>query len=126
MTAYLSDFALPSEINDKESVIIRMVPVSNVTVSGSTTDVDPTGGELAINNILISGKKSESSYMLGDCDLDSAITIMDATLIQRVVAKETTLSDLAFSLADVDSDKKLTLIDATQIQRYIAKIIDKF
>ena len=126
MTAYLSDFALPSEINNKDSVIIRMVPVSNTTVSGSTTDVDPTGGELAINNILISGKKTDVEYQLGDCDLDGKITIMDATLTQRAVAKDVVLSDIAFTLADVDNDKKLTVMDATQIQRLVAKLIDKF
>ncbi len=126
MTPYLSDFALPSEINNKESVIIRMVPVSNVTVSGSTTDVDPTGGELAINNILISGKKTDTSYMLGDADLDSKISIMDATLIQRAVAKDTILSELSASLADVDDDSKITIMDATKIQRFVAKVIDKF
>ncbi len=126
MTPYLSDFALPSEINDKESVIIRLVPVSNVTVSGSTTDVDPTGGELAINNILFSGTKTTTENLLGDADLDSKVTVMDATLVQRHVAKDVILTDTAFTLADVDSDKKLTIMDATQIQRYVAKMIDEF
>ena len=126
MTPYLSDFALPSEINNKDSVIIRMVPVSNKTVSGGTTDDDPTGGELAINNILIAGKKTDVEYQLGDCDLDTKVTIMDATLTQRAVAKEITLSDISFTLADVDCDKKLTVMDATEIQRFVAKVIDKF
>ena len=126
MTPYLNDFALPSELNDKDSVIIRMVPVSNKTVSGGTTDDDPTGGELAINNILIAGKKTNVEYQLGDCDLDTKITIMDATLAQRAIAKDITLSDIALTLADVDGDKKLTIMDATQIQRFVAKVIDKF
>ena len=100
--------------------------VSNKTVSGGTTDDDPTGGELAINNILIAGKKTNVEYQLGDCDLDTKITIMDATLAQRAVAKDITLSDIALTLADVDGDKKLTIMDATQIQRFVAKVIDKF
>ena len=64
--------------------------------------------------------------MLGDVDLDSKISIMDATLIQRAVAKDTTLSELSESLADVDFDKKISIMDATQIQRFVAKMIDKF
>ena len=105
---------------------IQKVPVSNVTVSGSTTDVDPTGGELAINNILFSGTKTATENLLGDADLDSKITVMDATLVQRHVAKDVILTDTAFTLADVDSDKKLTVMDATQIQRYVAKMINEF
>lgn len=126
MTPYLSDFALPGAINDKDSVIIRLVPVSNVTVSGSTTDVDPAGGEFAINNILISGKKADAEYMLGDVDCDSKVTVMDATKVQRAVAKSIVLSDLEYTLANVDKDDKLSVLDATQIQRFVAKIIDKF
>ncbi len=124
MTQYLCDVALPSEINNKELVIIRLVPVSNATVSGSTTDVDPTGGELAINNILISGSKTETPLM-GDCDLDGSITVMDATAIQLHLASIVDLGADVINIADVDNDNNITIMDATKIQLFIAQLIDK-
>ena len=125
MTAYLEDVALPEAINNQDSVVIRLVPVSNVTVSGSTTDVDPSGGELALNNILISGTKTETPQLvMGDVDLDGVVSVMDATIIQQHVAKLVTLTDTAFTQGDVTYDNELSVADATTIQRFIAKIID--
>ncbi len=125
MTAYLEDVTLPDAISNKDNVIIRLVPVSNTTVSGSTTDVDPTGGELAINNILISGTKAASEDIPGDADLNGKVTIMDATAIQRHLAEIEFLSEKGLGLADVVKDNRLTIVDATQIQRFLAEIVDE-
>ena len=126
MTPYFENTALTSEIDDKETVILRLVPVSNVTVSGSTTDVDPTGGELALNNILISGTKKEVTYKLGDTNLDGEISVMDATVIQQAVALIITMNDQQKTNADVDHNNAVNVVDATVIQRFIAKIIEEF
>ncbi len=125
MTPYFENTALSSAIDNKESVIIRLVPTSNVTVSGSTTDVDPTGGELAINNIVFSGTKKEVEYKKGDTSLDGEVSIMDATYIQLHVAKVSELVGKAFELGDINGDNELAIIDATLIQRFLAKLIDE-
>jgi hypothetical protein len=64
--------------------------------------------------------------ILGDVDGDSNITIMDATAIQRHVAKNLTLTDEQLALGDTDKDGKISVMDATAIQRYVAKLINKF
>ncbi len=126
MTAYLNDVALPSAIDNLDSVIIRLTPTSNVTVSSSTTDVDPSGGELAINNILISGTKSQTpvEYKKGDVDLDDEVTVLDATAIQKHCANLLTLSEQSMKNGDVTDDETLDVLDATTIQKFLAEIID--
>ena len=64
--------------------------------------------------------------LLGDVDNDSEISVMDATVIQRHVAKIKTLNDDQILRADTDKDKEVSVMDATTIQRLVAKIIDKF
>jgi len=62
------------------------------------------------------------SYLRGDADGDGAVTIIDATAIQRMLAdlpQEVFLS----SAADVDGCG-LTVVDATYIQRYLVGFED--
>lgn len=122
LTAYFNGFALPSAIDNQENVILRLVPVSDTTVSGGTIADDPSGGELALNSILISGDKA-STGVRGDSDLSGDISILDATLIQRHLAKLTTLSAASKALADVDGEEGISILDATHIQRFLAKLI---
>jgi len=63
---------------------------------------------------------------MGDVDGDGKISVMDATYIQRHLAKLAILSGDPLKVADVDFDDKITVMDATQIQRFVAKLIDKF
>lgn len=62
----------------------------------------------------------------GDVDLDGDIAIIDATLIQRHLAKLSTLTDEQLSVAKVSTNEQLSILDATYIQRLLAKLIDKF
>ena len=63
---------------------------------------------------------------LGDVDGDGEITILDATVIQRHLAKLTTLSETQLLVADTDKDGAVTILDATVIQRFLAKLITEF
>ena len=126
MVPYLENIKLPEAINNLDSVILRLSPVSDATVNGGTTADDPTGGELAINNILISGTKQSQGLLIGDVDNDGSVTIMDATDIQLYLAKTITLSDEAIKRADADGNLDISIMDATRIQLFLAQIIDKF
>ena len=64
--------------------------------------------------------RAENSMLLGDADGDSEISITDATMIQRDVAKITEIDDDCRRSADVDSDRILTIMDATSIQCWLA------
>lgn len=73
-------------------------------------------------------------YPIGDADRDKELTILDATYIQRVLAKLeiqpkddltsylcVTPGELNY-LSDIDRDGKRTIIDATAIQMKLAKL----
>ena len=61
-----------------------------------------------------------AGYLLGDADGDGAVTILDATAIQRTLVS---LPVKAFveKAADVDRDG-VSILDATRIQRFLAEI----
>lgn len=67
-----------------------------------------------------------SEYTLGDVDGDGIITIMDATAIQRHIAKLIELDGTQQKSADTDYDFSISVMDATTIQRFIAKLITEF
>lgn len=62
----------------------------------------------------------------GDVDLDGDVAITDATLIQRHLAKLSTLTDEQLMIAKVSGNDELSILDATYIQRWLAKLVDKF
>lgn len=61
--------------------------------------------------------------LLGDVDLDGNLSVLDATEIQRLLAKINQFTEQQQKLADVDEDGKISVLDATQIQRQLAKLI---
>ncbi len=64
--------------------------------------------------------------VLGDVNGDGEISVLDATIIQRAVAKLVTLTEAEAACADVDGDGEIAVIDATIIQRFVAKLITEF
>ncbi len=69
---------------------------------------------------------TEPKIMYGDVDMDSKISILDATFIQRHLAKLIVLTDEQITVGKVTGEEKLSILDATMIQRKLAKLIDKF
>lgn len=68
----------------------------------------------------------EVDYLTGDVNGDGEITVIDATHIQRHVAKTKELAGNGLLAADVNKDGEVTIFDATEIQRYVAKIVSEF
>ena len=60
--------------------------------------------------------------LLGDVDGEGAVTVLDATLIQRALASLDTLDTVQGYLADVDGDDEVTILDATAIQRFLSDL----
>ncbi len=65
---------------------------------------------------------ADSEFELGDANMDKKLNIRDATLIQKHLAKITTMSEEAMKLADFNQDSKVNVKDATSIQKFIAGI----
>ncbi len=63
------------------------------------------------------------NYLLGDTNLDSKITIIDATIVQRHCAKLSELTGMALVNGDVNRDKIISITDATRIQAHVANLM---
>jgi len=127
LTAYLRASLLPDDASDRDSLTLRLVPVDMTTVSGGNTADKPSGGEIALNYIVVQGVTADrSNDLLGDVNFSGAVDITDATLIQRSLAGLITLSERQKMLADTDRSGKMEIVDATFIQRYLAGIIREF
>jgi type I pullulanase len=61
-------------------------------------------------------------YRKGDVNRDGNLSIKDATLIQKNIAKLETLDAEQLALADMNGDGTISIKDATKIQRIIAGI----
>ncbi len=59
------------------------------------------------------------SIGMGDINCDGAITIADATLLQRYLGDLVKLSDEQISYCDFDSDGQISVMDCTAIQKYL-------
>lgn len=69
---------------------------------------------------------TEIELVIGDIDNDGAITILDASTVQRHLAKLCEFTEIQKIVADTDRDGIISIIDTSLIQRFIAQIIDKF
>ncbi|MBQ8860847.1 MAG: leucine-rich repeat protein [Ruminococcus sp.] len=78
----------------------------------------------AVNNnipyVLLDAKET---YLLGDADNDGVVTVLDATLIQLVLASKTEKIDGFDTRADIDNDGVVSILDATSIQQYMAGLL---
>lgn len=65
--------------------------------------------------------KPNSEYEIGDVNRDGAVTIADATMIQKQAASLIEFDDEQMMLADVNGDGSVSVIDATEIQKLLAE-----
>ena len=63
--------------------------------------------------------------VFGDVDRDGKLTIKDATLIRKHIAKIIVMTEDQINLADTDYNSKISIADATLIQKKIASVIGK-
>lgn len=85
----------------------------------SIEDIDVTKYEGFEQSLAI----AQIGDLLGDTDLDNDLSILDATEIQRVLAKISKWPEsyLEF-VADFDQDGDVSIMDATAIQRRLARL----
>ena len=127
LTAYFNRLALPSSAEGLSTLYLRLVPVSMDTVEGGNTADKPSGGEIALNYIAVYGLPADvGADILGDVNLNGAVDILDATMIQRHLAALDTLSERQQKVADTNHSGEVDILDATMIQRYLAALITEF
>lgn len=121
LTNYINKVKLPEECNGAKSVTVRIIATSTTTIAGGNTSDEPTGGEIAVNNIVIEGKSTRQG-LIGDLNLDGKITVQDAAILQKHTVKRLTLIDAQKAVADVNNDGKINVKDCTAIQRMLVRI----
>ena len=67
-----------------------------------------------------------NEHRTGDANGDGDITVQDATLIQKHLAKLATIDEDVLPFIDTDGDGHISITDATYIQKVVAKLIDEF
>lgn len=95
----------------------------DITATIGGKEAEAIGNEIAAILTVTYTLNKQEDFILGDVDMDSDVTVLDATLIQLHLASMKTLSDVQLLAADTDKDKEVTVMDATVIQRYIANLI---
>ncbi len=63
------------------------------------------------------------SYNVGDADMDTELSVLDATAIQLHLANVKVLELNAYVHADADYDATVSVLDATEIQKIIAGLV---
>lgn len=110
---------LPSLPAEKPSAPVVTIPTESTAETSTALETSAT---LTTETKATEATKAPEIYLLGDVDFSNIISIKDATLISKHLAKLTTLNDIALLLADTDNSGKCTIKDATLIQKYIALI----
>lgn len=64
-------------------------------------------------------------FQQGDVNLDTKISIKDVTLIQKYLAKLSTLSEPQLVLADIDGKEGVSIKDATHLQKWLAGLTNE-
>lgn len=65
----------------------------------------------------------DEAFLIGDANGDGKISIVDATIIQKHLARVKEIPHNCIKLADLNGDGKITVADATIVQKKIAGII---
>ncbi len=99
------------QASDNETVERNYVysSVDNVDVPDEPTTPTPTPTN-----------PTPGGYIKGDADMDTVVTVLDATKIQLVLAQMQPASSIDYKNADADLDTVVTVLDATRIQLYLA------
>ena len=104
----------------KESITPKL-PVGDYTITASFNPDHEVAEAYFFNNTRSIDFKVRESYKLGDTDGDGSISVVDATLIQRVLAHlVVTLDENAAQRGDINESGDLDLLDVTYIQRHLA------
>lgn len=119
----------PSGTNEKEDADHITVPLARIgvchgSVHPTLPSVIPTEGTTAEPTTVIPTEPTQgpvpSNLILGDVDLDGSVAIIDATSIQKYLARYFELTAEQKLCADIAKDG-IDITDATLIQKYLAK-----
>ncbi|MEE1317884.1 MAG: starch-binding protein, partial [Ruminococcus sp.] len=95
---------------------------STTTTAATTTQATTVAPATTAPVTTQPATEPQNKVLIGDADLNSSITISDATIVQTHAVQMITLTGDALTAADVDKNGTINIKDATCIQYYIAEI----
>ena len=116
---YSKDPSTSAEKEDEDHITVPMARIGKAFSSSPVNPVTPT--QPTPTQPIVNPTNPVTTILCGDVDGDGAVSIFDATAIQRHIAGLPT-SGYDAEAADADGDGKVTVIDATAIQRHLAGI----
>lgn len=110
------------EIADSDLVYIKMIAYSEVCIdNGDIVFTDTTGGETAVNDIVITGTKTTGGEILsGDVTLDGQRTVADVVELRDLIMKGGASAD-QLTAGDLDSSGALTVADVVNLRELIMR-----
>ncbi|MDP4121091.1 MAG: dockerin type I domain-containing protein, partial [Bacillota bacterium] len=79
-----------------------------------------------MNAFAVNKTSAASTVVRGDVDGSGTVTIKDATILQKYLARMLTLTADQLTAADVNQSGNVSLVDVTYIQMLLAKMISDF
>lgn len=119
-----------SELSDQELIdnaaagLGLSADATRSVIAASGVETEWSYDASALDKDIVDPTEYASVHLRGDADGDGSVTILDATRIQRWLAKLTDDSGIDLVAADCDGDGAVTVLDATRIQRVLAKLCD--
>ncbi|MBQ3417136.1 MAG: hypothetical protein IJH32_04805 [Ruminococcus sp.] len=113
-----------TKITDAQGVSTKVTLYHLMTILGNLETLIPYHIYFSVFDQL---KAADSYYTeelqrIGDSDGDGSVTVLDATAIQKSLAKLYTIGESRETVSDVDDDRVITVLDATCIQKYLAAL----
>ena len=111
--------ALPAAAAGQATLYIRMAVASDTLVNGSTGLAGSTGGETAVNDIVITGVGAAKFHAQGDADMDGKLSTTDARLMLQSAVGNTTFTDAQAAFADYDENGSVTTSDIRSLMHVL-------
>lgn len=125
MEQAFDEVTLPADAGNADTLYIRMTNTSDTLINGSTGLTGATGGETAVNDIIVSGIGEVKYYPQGDLNRDGDITSADVRSILKLMMGTITADECQMLLGDMDGDGDVDSSDARAILTQISVGIKK-
>ncbi len=103
--------SLPTAAENCDLLYIRMTNTSDTLINGNTGLAGATGGETAVNNIVLTGNGEAQFFPQGDVDFDYTLTTADVRLMLHATVGLVSFDDEQALICDYNGDGALTSAD---------------
>ncbi len=115
MQQAFNNVSLPAATENCELLYIRMTNTTDTLINGNTGLSGATGGETAVNNIVITGTGEGRFFPQGDVNFDYSLSTADVRLMLNATVGLTSFDDDQLLLCDYNGDGSLSSSDVRAV-----------